>query len=141
MLFQKIKADSIAALKSGPTGAVTRSLLVILVSDLTKIEKDEKREVVDLDVFALIKKYLDANTAFQNANPPEDRLAILKEEAAILKAYMPTQLTDEEINEIITLVTDGQIKNLGQIMKYFSSNYPNRYDGKILSDKIKARLA
>lgn len=56
-------------------------------------------------------------------------LLLIKKEIEILEYYLPKQLTDFELEEIInSLIKDGSDK--GAIMKYLKDNVAGQYDGK-----------
>ena len=101
MLFDKIKSDLLAARRSKDTNPIVRDLLLTLVSDLAMIEKNTGVAPDDAQVVKVVQKYLGTNKEFQGFNPDEVTLAKLVTEAQVLSAYMPQQLTDEEIAPIL----------------------------------------
>ena len=140
MLYEKIKEDVLIARKSSSTNTVVRDLLVTLLSDLSMIEKNTGTAPSDVQVYALIKKYLDNNVEFQGFNPDAATLEKLTAEANILKGYMPQQMPDTQMDLIITDFTKDSVVSIGQIMAHFKMNYSGQYDGKVLSNKVKSTL-
>lgn len=69
-------------------------------------------------------------------NPASDQ------EYMYLKEYIKVQLTEEEIRTIIMglMVRSDVQYNMGLVMKYFKENYPNQYDGKLVSQIAKEML-
>ena len=140
MLFDVIKNDLLTARRSKETNPIVRDLLLTLVSDLAMIEKNTGVAPVDAKVVSVVQKYLSTNKEFQGFNPDEATLAKLVTEAQVLSAYMPQQLTDEEIDSLIAGYIAIGANNIGAIMGKFNEAYAGRFDGKALSTKIKAAL-
>lgn len=140
MLFDKIKSDLLTARRSKDTNPIVRDLLLTLVSDLAMIEKDTGAAPEDAQVVKVVQKYLSTNKEFQGFNPDEVTLAKLVTEAQVLSAYMPQQLTDEEIDSLIAGYIAIGANNIGAIMGNFNKAYAGRFDGRALSIKIKATL-
>ncbi len=65
-------------------------------------------------------------------------------EAEVLKGYMPAQLTEEELAEVVEKVCEplleGGMKNMGQAISAIMAEYKGRVDGKAVSAAVKARL-
>ena len=81
-----------------------RDAIRFLMSALKQIEVDERKELSDSDILKIIQKSLkqrdDAATAFKEAG----RIDLYDKEvaeAAILKSYLPQQLSDEALKAII----------------------------------------
>jgi uncharacterized protein YqeY len=83
------------------------SAIRLLQSAIKQREVDERIELQDADVITVIEKMLkqrrDSITAFESAKR-SDLADIEKFEVTVLQAYMPKQLSDEELNQIITQV-------------------------------------
>lgn len=140
MLFDVIKSDLLTARRSKDTNPIVRDLLLTLVSDLAMIEKNTGVAPDDAKVVSVVQKYLSTNKEFQGFNPDEVTLAKLVTEAQVLSAYMPQQLTDEEIDSLIAGYIAIGANNIGAIMGNFNKAYAGRFDGRALSIKIKATL-
>ena len=65
-------------------------------------------------------------------------------EAAILEAYQPKQLDDEElaslVDEAVNATGATSMAQMGQVMKEATAKAAGRADGKRLSEAVKARL-
>ncbi len=70
----------------------------------------------------------------------EENIEKYEQELEWLMAYLPQQLTEEEIDGIITDLLDQDKNTLGKIMRHFSLNYKGRYDGQKLKEHISSRL-
>ena len=129
-LKEKITSDMRNAMKSGDT--TTRDVLRVLMADI-----DRGQFTKDEDITPIIKKTIE-NIKITGAENFEA-------EVKVLDAYMPTQLNEEELGKIVrgVMVENNfyQMRDMGAIMKFISSNYANQYDGKVLSEIVKSELS
>ncbi|MBV7329054.1 GatB/YqeY domain-containing protein [Chloroflexi bacterium TSY] len=86
----------------------------------------------------------DAASAYDNAGQPErarDELA----ELAVLERYLPTQLTDDEIEEIVqrVLVETGasSMRDMGQVMSAVMTKVSGSADGKRVNQIVRQLLS
>lgn len=125
-----------------------RDVIRFLMSALKQIEVDERKELSDADIVKLIQKSLkqreDALTAFKEAGRDdlyEKELA----EAAILKTYLPQQLSDENLQIIIQkhIQTLGatSMKEIGKVMSSVLAECEGVADGKRINTIAKALLS
>ena len=65
-------------------------------------------------------------------------------EAAVLQAYLPARLSDEELAEVVEKTVapllDGGMKNMGKAISAIMAESKGRVDGKAVSAAVKARL-
>ena len=65
-------------------------------------------------------------------------------EAAVLQAYLPAQLSEEELAEVVEKacapLLEGGMKNMGKVISAIMAEYKGRVDGKAVSAAVKARL-
>jgi len=65
-------------------------------------------------------------------------------EAEVLKGYMPEQLSEEELAEVVEKVCapllEGGLKNMGKAIRAIMAEYKGRVDGKMVNAAVKARL-
>ena len=61
---------------------------------------------------------------------------------AVLKKYLPEQLSEEEIRTIVkdAIVACGDDLNMGNVMKYVMPKTKGRADGKVVSSIVKELL-
>jgi uncharacterized protein len=89
------------------------------------------------------KKRVEAAEAYEGAGRAE-QAAAERFEAGLIEAYLPQQLSDEELGELVdaavaeTGATD--IKQMGQVMGSLKSKVEGRADGKRLSTAVRAKL-
>ena len=106
--------------------------------------KKEENDSLILDVInKQIKMRNDSVNEFKKANRT-DLVESYEKEIAILKRYMPEQLTTEEVEQIIEgAINELNItspKQMGLIMKEITPKIKNRYDMSKVSNIIKSKL-
>lgn len=115
---------------------------------LKQIEIDERIELDDARVLAIIdkqiKQRIDAATQYTDANR-QDLADIENAEAAILRDFLPAQLTDEEISQLIedAMAATGAtgMQDMGKVMSTLKPQLQGRADMGAASKLIKARLS
>jgi uncharacterized protein YqeY len=119
----------------------------LLLSAMKQREVDERIELSDADVIMVIEKMLkqrrDSIAAYDSANRA-DLADIEKAEVAVLQTYMPAQLSDEAINQIINQViadTGAQgAKDMGKVVGLVKPLVAGVADMGKVSGMIKAHL-
>ena len=120
----------------------------LLLSAIKQREVDERIELTDADVITVIEKMLkqrrDSIAAFESANRT-DLADIEKFEVTVLQTYMPKQLSDEELNQIITQVIADSgatgAKDMGKVVGLVRPLVAGVADMGKVSGLIKSRLA
>ena len=120
----------------------------LLLSAIKQREVDERIELQDADVIAVIEKMLkqrrDSITAFESANRT-DLADIEKFEVTVLQTYMPKQLSDDDLNQIITQVIADSgatgAKDMGKVVGLVKPLVAGVADMGKVSSLIKSRLA
>ncbi len=144
-LSEKINSDMISYMKSKdsfPLGVVR------MVKGAIQLEKiNLKRDLTDDEVIGVISKQIkmrnDSIAEFTKANRL-DLVDQYKKEIEILNKYMPAQLTEEEILEIIdeafTKISPTSSKDMGLIMREVSPKLKGRADMGSVNAIIKEKL-
>ena len=144
-LKEQISNDIKTAMKE--KNNAVRDALRLLSSAMKQIEVDERKELNDDDVIKIIQKQVkqryDAMTQYKDAGR-EDLYAQEASEAAIFEAYLPQQLSDEELEaalrSIITELGATSIKEIGKIMGAASKTLGASADGKRINECAKKIL-
>lgn len=135
LLKAKLQDDLKEAMKNKDNEK--RDAIRFLMSALKQIEVDERKELSDADIIKIIQKSLkqreDSMIAFKEAGR-EDLYAKELAEAAILKVYLPEQLSDEALKAIIHKHIEAtgatSLKEIGKIMPLVLSECSGVADGK-----------
>ena len=120
----------------------------LLLSAIKQREVDERIELTDADVIAVIEKMLkqrrDSITAFESANRI-DLADIEKFEVSVLQTYMPKQMSDDEISQIINQVIADSgaqgAKDMGKVVGLVKPLVAGMADMGKVSGLIKTRLS
>ena len=146
-LLDQIQRDMVAAMKAKEEvrlGAVRmiKTVLIKWQADNSKLV-DEAAELQILSI--LVKQRKESIDMFRNAGR-EDAAAKEEAEMAIVESYMPAAPSEEEIDAAIeaAMVETGATEKgkMGIVMNAAKAKLAGkRLDGKVLSDKVKARLS
>lgn len=136
----EIKQDQLQARKdkNGLVSSLLTTLIGEIQGDVTRLAPDARTEKAEGDiVMATIKSFLKKNKEAQDNVKDPIKVAELTQEEAILLAYLPAQLSKEQLIEIISKqFPEITPKSKGAIMGYLKQNYQGQYDGKLASDVI-----
>lgn len=110
-------------------------------------ELNKKKELNDDEVIALIAKQIktrkESIVEFEKGNR-QDLIDATNTEIEILNKYMPEQLSEEEVNniidEIFTEVKPESMRDMGKIMGLANSKLKGRADMSYVSSIIKNKL-
>jgi uncharacterized protein len=145
-LLDRVQKDMTEAMKARAEDRL--SALRMMKAALKKHEIDSMKpldERTEQQVLnTLIKQRREAADMFRKGGRPEQAE---KEEAELrlIESYMPALATDEEIDAAIAAALEAtgvtSAKQMGVVMKAVSVQLAGkRADGKLLSDKVRARL-
>lgn len=144
-MVEKLKKDMIEAMKSKDKFRLT--VIRMVKGELDKEHIDKKREINDellIEVVSRgIKQRNDSILEFEKAGR-SDLVASVKDEIKILEEYLPEQLTEDEINQVIddvfSIVKPEGARDMGRVMKEVSPKLKGRADMKKVSEIIRAKL-
>ena len=145
-LKEQIKSDVKDAMRAKEV--VKRDTLRNIQASIKQIEVDERRDVTDADVEAILVKYLkqreDAKMQFSDAGR-EDLVAKENVEIAIIQAYLPEPLDDTELEailkEIIVTVGATSMKDMGKVMGAAKATIGSKADGGRINVMVKKLLS
>jgi len=139
-VLETVQEDVRAAMKAGERerAAALRMLVDSLQQD-AKLGKGDELAVLQRER----KKRLEAADAYHEANRGEQASAE-RFEAELIEAYLPAQLSDEELTELVdaAVVETGasEQKQMGQVMSALMPKVGGRADGKRVSAAVRERL-
>jgi len=145
-LLEKLNNDMINYMKSKDSFSLG---VVRMVKGAVQLEKiNKKRDLTEDEVIAVISKQIkmrnDSIQEFAKAGR-NDLVEQNKKEIEILEKYMPEQLTEEEINNIINKafekVNPTSPKDMGLIMKEISPSLKGKADMGKVNAIIKEKLS
>jgi uncharacterized protein YqeY len=135
MLIEQVRNDMHEAKKS--KDLLKANLLSTLYSEMFTQSKNGKPFTED-DSIKIIKKFIKNTDETLSFDIPEDARKKYTTEKQVLESYLPKQMSKEEIEKEVTqLMSEG--KAMKDIMAYFKENHSGIYDGKTVSDIVKAK--
>lgn len=144
-LRERLDADLKAAMLA--KDAPKLSALRMIKSEVRNKEIDLKKTLEDSDMIALcssIKKKWEESLAQAKAAGRAEIVASAEAELAIVQSFLPAALSDAEIDNLVTqaISTVGAQgpKDMGKVMKALTEQTKGRADGKVVSDRVKAKL-
>jgi hypothetical protein len=140
MLLEKIREDLLTARKSvtkdSPKELAKKvAALTTLYSEAANVGLDDgKRVSTDSEVTAVIKKFvknIDECLVVISVNDAKHQEYV--DERTLFEAYLPKQLSRDELQAIILSFGDS---NKGSIMKALKTEYNGQYDGKLAAELV-----
>jgi uncharacterized protein YqeY len=145
-LKSRIVEDMKAAMRSRAPAKL--STIRMLLAAIKQKEVDERIELSDADVVAIIEKMIKQrreSIAQFEAGARLDLAAAEKAEIEVLRGYMPQPLTPEEIDALIAAAVQetgaSGASAMGKVMAALKPKLSGRADMGEVSAKVKARLA
>jgi hypothetical protein len=144
-LKAKITEDMKAAMRA--RDAPRLSAIRLLLAAMKQREVDERIELADADILAIIEKMLkqrrDSVTQYE-AGRRQDLADVEKFEIGVLSGYMPQPLSEAEIaGEVAAAVAAASAKgmqDMGKVMAVLKPKLASRADMAKVSALVKARL-
>jgi uncharacterized protein YqeY len=120
----------------------------LLQAAIKQKEIDDQVELKDEDILSVIQKMLkqrkDSIEAYQKASR-DDLIAQEELEVEVLNKYMPEQLSDDEVNEIVTTVIQemnvSEMKDMGKVVGALKSKLSGKADMANVSKIVRSKLA
>ena len=144
-LYEKMKQDMITAMKEKDKDRLTVLRMVKGAMQLEHInnKKEENEELLIDTVSKQIKMRNDSIIEFEKGNR-QDLIDKTSKEIDILKDYLPKQLSEDEIDQIINdvfaKVNPTGPKDMGLVMREATPLLKGKADMKVVSEKIKERI-
>ena len=145
-LKEKLMEDLKAAMKDKDT--IRKNTVQMVRSSILQYEKDHLCELDEEGVLEVIAKELkkrrDVLPEYEKSGR-EDLIADMKKEIETLLAYLPAQLTREELDVIvadaIAEVGASSMRDMGKIMAAVMPKTKGRADGKMINEIVKEKLS
>jgi uncharacterized protein len=147
-LKQRLRTDLTASMKARDA-LRTRTLRMALTSVTNEeVAGAQVRELSDDEVMTVLvreaKKRKDAAEAFEAAGRAE-QAAAERAEGEVLAAYLPAQLSDDELAKIVAAAIDQTgatgMSAMGQVMKVVRPQVGDRAEGGRVAAEVRRRLS
>jgi uncharacterized protein len=142
-LLERVQADVTAAMKGGDRERV--GALRLVVSELQKAHKGA--DASEADEVAVLqrerKRRLESAAAYRDGGR-EDLAEGEEREAELIQAYLPEQLSDEELHALVgdAVAETGASspQEMGRVMSVVMARVQGRADGKRVSALVREKL-
>jgi len=131
-LYEEMKLDLIEFRRNRDVNRT--KLLQTLIGELNTQEKNNV-VIDDAYVIKLVKIFIKNNQETLKNAKSEEMIERLEFENEFMETYLPHMLTEDEVKSIIQ---DKSLNDLAFGMKYFKQHYNGQYDGKMVSELLKA---
>ncbi len=144
---QRLGDDMKAAMRAREAGKVALSTIRMVKAAIKNVEIDKGRELTDDEITAVIAKEVkqrqDASVEFERGNR-QDLVEQAQAEIAVLRAYLPQQLSEQELRDLVkqVIVDVGASgpRDMGKVMQVIQPKVRGRADGKLVSQIVKELL-
>ena len=124
-----------------------KNTITMLRSRIKQYEVDNRLTADDDLIMQMIQKEIKERNDTLDSLKGTDRAELIKdteEEISYLSEYLPKQMDDDELNELVSAVVAEvgatSMKDMGAVMKLAKERSESRVDAKRLSEAVKAKL-
>lgn len=115
---------------------VRLSILRQVNGEVKNIEVNERREITDEDVVAMLKRVIkqtrETLEGSEKAGTDDERTALLAAQVAILEGYLPSQLSGDQLRELAEkVIAEGgfsEKRDMGKVMGALGSATGGNFD-------------
>ncbi len=127
---------------------IRKSVVTMLRAAVKQIEVDQRIELDDEAIIDIIAKQIkqknNAIVEFRNGER-QDLVDLTEKEIEILMTYLPEQLSEEEVYQLVAdaIHSTGatSMKDMGKVMGIVTNATKGKADGKLISELVKKALA
>lgn len=147
-LKSRLRSDLNSAMKARDELRTATLRMALSALSMEEVSGKQARELSDDEVRKVLareaKKRREAAEAFDGAGRPE--LAERERaEGGVLDAYLPAQLDDQELAQLVRAAVAGAgasgAQQLGAVMKLVGPRVAGRADGRRVNDEVRRQLA
>lgn len=144
----RLRTDLTAAMKARDEVRVRTIRMALTSVTKEEVAGDSARDLTDDEVVRVLireaKRRREAAEAFAAAGRDE-QAAAERAEGEVLDAYLPAQLTDSELGDLVAAAIEetgaDSMRAMGQVMKAVSPRVAGRADGSRVAAEVRRRLA
>jgi len=139
-VLEQVQSDVRTAMKARDRGRASALRLVVdVLQQDAKLGKGDEVAVLQRER----KKRVEAAEAYESAGRTE-QAAAERFEADLIEGYLPEQLSDQELGELVEAAIDEtgatETKQMGQVMSALMPKVGGRADGKRVSAAVREKL-
>lgn len=145
-LKKRLQNDLKTAMKEKDT--FKRDVIRFVMSAIKQIEVDERKELSDADIEAILVKQIkqrnDAIAQFKEGGR-DDLVEKNEKELAILKSYLPDPMSEEEVRDVLKAIVAEtgaeSMKDMGKVMGAAKAKIGSRAEGRLINQIAKELLS
>ena len=152
MLIHKIKQDLVSHIKSGDKIkiSITRLLIAALKDKEISLRNNQDFDelINDSIVMEIINKMIKQRKVAAQTYEEVNRIDLAEkelEEVKLLSHYLPSQLSEDQLNskivEIIKRVDAKSLRDMSKVMKVIKENLNGKCDMQVASNLVKSKLS
>ncbi len=147
MRYDELKDEIKAAMKAKDKTRL--SILRQVHGEIKNIEVNERRDITDADVDAMLKRLIKQTRetldgSIKAANDDE-RTAMLAEQVEILEGYLPRQVSGDElaalVDEVVAEVGAESKRDMGKVMGALTAKTGGNFDKAAAAQLVGAKLS
>jgi uncharacterized protein YqeY len=145
-LKTQLVEDMKSAMKAGEKDRL--KVVRLLLADIKRVEVDTRKDLDDATLLGIIEKAVKQrrDSIEQFTKGGRDDLAdIEKAELEVIEAYLPEQLSEDELNalvsEVIAATGAESVRDMGKVMGAIKAKAAGKADMGAVGALVKARLA
>mgnify|MGYP006191117759 CR=1 FL=1 len=126
--------EALRAIKSG-----------ILLAQTETGSKEEISEDQEMKLLQKLVKQRKDSAAIYQSQGREDLVQPELDQAAVIEAFLPAQMSEEEIEKVVTEIIEKEgatgLQDMGKIMGLASKELAGKADGKTISTIVRSKLS
>jgi hypothetical protein len=147
-LLEKIEGDLKQAMKNKEKDRMEalRSIKTALI--IARSEKGANQQVSEENEIKILQKLLKQRKESADVYDKQGRIELAEQErkeASYIQEYLPEQISDEELTNIIKGIIEEvgaeSMKDMGKVMGVATRQLAGKAEGKAISDKVKSLLS
>lgn len=139
MLIDEIRTANVEAMKA--RDSVAKGILSVIITKYKNLEVEMRaqgKEIGDKELISIIQKTLkelaDEKEGYLKIGN-QDRANDIAKQEEILSKYLPKQLSEQEIRDIILSLEDRSVPS---VMKHFKANYAGQVDMTLVNSVLRS---
>lgn len=147
LLREQLSADMKEAMKAREAGKLRLAVIRMVWSTIRNLEIDKKKELTEEEIAGVIAKEVKMRKDSIEEFKKGDRTDLVEQaemEVAILLPYLPQQMSEEEVRQVVadTIAEIGATspKEMGKVMSALMPKVKGRADGKLVNTIVRELL-
>ncbi|PDZ94004.1 glutamyl-tRNA amidotransferase [Bacillus cereus] len=141
-LKEQLMNDLKQAMKEKDT--VKKNVIILIRAGISNSEKENKRELTKEEEIAIVRKELKQTKEALQIAEKANRQDIVESEKlkiAVIELYLPAQLSEEEVHDILIKLNVAKTAKMKDVMQLMQTEVAGRADGSLVSRIVKEYLS